>query len=145
MSLEEPVINVFRKKYFLKITVLREPESPGICKQMEFILSLPVPLPIADITMGNDRLLPLSLFEVLLSFSGPKCQETSVREQQLIPWGEIVQFHHLKQTKNFLNLFLAVVFVSAQAFLSCGKWGLHSSCSSRLLLAGSSLVVEHRL
>ena len=43
------------------------------------------------------------------------------------------------------HVWLCWVFVAAQAFLSCGEWGLLSSCGVQLLIAVASLVVEHKL
>ena len=53
----------------------------------------------------------------------------------------------------FLNLFiLFILFLAAlglrccaQAFSSCGEWGLLFVAVRRLLIAVASLVVEHRL
>ena len=47
----------------------------------------------------------------------------------------------------FLNLFLAVLGLRccAQAFSSCGEWGLLFIAVRGLLIAVASLVAEHRL
>ena len=45
----------------------------------------------------------------------------------------------------FLNFWLRWVFIAAQAFSSCGEWGLLFVVVHGLLIAVASLVAEHRL